>query len=258
MVKIISWNVNSIRKGIIDTLKDLITEYDPDILCFQETKCKDVDGEDFIRDKDIAKIYKYRYWSSSIKGQKGVALFSRVPPLKVEYNFGSGTEEITQGRVITAKFENFYIINTYVPNTGRGDIAEELRHDWHNALLDHLELMKDQVIIYCGDLNVVNNVELDTTHHKTQKNNIAGLKEFEKEHFDEIIELGFHDAYRHIHGEIVSYTWFSPIIRTVAWRLDYFLCNNVSKIVNVIHGKKLDSKISDHTWILLEHDCDLE
>ena len=162
--------------------------------------------------------------------------------------------QLKEGRVLILEFEELTLLNTYVPNTGRGEIAEDHRKVWHNALITWLadRFEEDKLFVWCGDLNVVSEPELDTSHHKVRpKKPIAGLKQFEKDHFDEYIELGLVDVFRTLYPDTISYTWFSPRNQEVGWRLDYFLVNDISRIEDVIHNEKLSSTVSDHTWIMI-------
>jgi len=254
-LKIVSWNVNSIRKGVSDTLSDIIHDQDIDIICFQETKATGHDAEKHFKDQtDLLDLYPYRYWNDSVSGQAGVAIWSKIEPVNVIKEVPR-LYQLNQGRILIAEFEGLTILNTYVPNTGRGEIAEDQRNVWHNALISWLtdQLEKDKLFIWCGDLNVVSEPALDTSHHKVRpKKGSAGLKEFEKDHFDEYIELGLSDAFRSLYPDEVSFTWYSPRNPVVGWRLDYFLVNDMSKVKDVIHTDKLSSIVSDHTWIMLK------
>lgn len=253
-MKIISWNVNSIRKGVADELSKLCKESDPDIICFQETKCTEEAGELYFKDNTILELYPYRYWNNSVKGMFGTSIWSKIKPLKVLKDIPR-IFQLKEGRVIILEFENMTILNTYVPNTGRGEIAEDYRKVWHNGIMSWLtdQFKKDKLLIWCGDLNVISEPRLDTSHHVIRPiNPCAGLKKFEYLQFNEYIELGLVDVYRYKYPNTRSFTWFSPRNQGIGWRLDFFLTNNISKVENVIHGPKLASTISDHTWIMLE------
>jgi len=253
-MSIVSWNVNSIRKGVLDTLVKLVEEQQPDIICFQETKCTEIDGENFLTSAlTLKEKYPYRYWNDSISGQAGVAVWSKIKPLNVIKEIPR-IYKLKEGRIIIAEFEHMTLLNTYVPNTGRGEIAESNRNVWHNALIDWLsdQFEKDKLLVWCGDLNVVSEPSLDTSHHKVRpKNGCAGLKQFEKNQFDEYIELGLSDVFRTLYPDTQSFTWYSPINKAVGWRLDYVLINDMSKVKDIEHGPKLASTVSDHTWIML-------
>lgn len=254
--KIVSWNVNSIRKGVHDTLIDLINSHSPDIICFQETKSSGKDAEKFLNSLDnpiIIDTYPYRYWNDSVKGHAGVAIFSKIKPNNVYYEIPR-LFQLNNGRIIIAEFNTFTIFNTYVPNTGRGQIAEDYRNLWHTAIMSWLtdQFNKSTKLIWSGDLNVVSEPHLDTSHHLVRPiNPCAGMKQFEKDHLNDYFNIGLIDVFRHLYPDTKSFTWFSPLNKSVGWRLDYFLVNDISIIQDIIHNEKLSSKISDHTWIML-------
>jgi len=254
-LKICSWNVNSIRKGVKEELYSLINNENPDIICFQETKCTKEAGELYFVDETLLESYPYRYWNDSVSGQAGVSIWSNVKPINVYYEIPR-LYQLKEGRIIIMEFEDMILVNTYVPNTGR-EIAENYRNVWHNSLMNWIpeQINNSKFFVWCGDLNVVSEPSLDTSHHETRntKNkDIAGLKQFEKDHFDEYISLGLIDVFRTLYPDTVSFTWFSNFHTHVGWRLDYFLVNNISKVKDIIHNKRLSKSISDHTWIILE------
>ena len=252
-MKIVSWNVNSIRKGVYDELFKLSEEQSPDVICFQETKASEYDAEEFFKNTILIEKYPYRYWNDSVGGQAGVGVWSKIKPVSVLKEIPR-MYQLKEGRILVLEFENLTLLNTYVPNTGRGEVAEDHRRVWHNSLMswlaDRFETPKP--LIWCGDLNVVSEPALDTSHHELRpKKPIAGLKQFEKDQFDEYIELGVVDAYRTLYPDTVSYTWFSNFHTDVGWRLDYFLVSDMSKVKDVIHNKRLPKSVSDHSWIMI-------
>ncbi len=254
-IKIVSWNVNSIRKGIDKELEYLVKDKDPDVICFQETKGIESDIEKFYKGTEVIKVYPHRYYNDSVKGQAGVAVWSKIKAKSVLKEIPR-LFQLKNGRILVLEYDNFVLLNTYVPNTGR-DIAENHRNVWHNALIDWLpEQLEHRGIIWCGDLNVVSEPHLDTSHHKSRpKRNVPpGLKDFEKEHLDEYLELGLYDVFRHKSPDLVSFTWFSMRHTNVGWRLDYFLVSKqiLDNVEEIIHGKKLGNLVSDHTWLMLK------
>lgn len=257
MVKIVSWNVNSIRKGVIKHLEGLIKEHNPDIICFQETKGVKKDIEPFFTFSAFIKDYKYRFYNDSVKGHAGVAVWSKIKPKNVVYDVG-GMVNLACGRVIHAEFDDFNLLNTYVPNSGT---YVDRRYFWHECMIKYLDSVeKDEIgrMIWCGDLNVVDEPALDTSHHKKrpEKGIIpAGLKDFEKDQFEIYKKYGLVDVFRTLHPEDKSFTWYSPKRSDVGWRLDYFMVGNeiIHGVKNILHGPKLESTASDHTWVIFEN-----
>lgn len=113
-LKISSWNVDGVRAWLKKNGEEYAMHEKPDILCLQETKC----SQEKIPDELNKFLDYYSYWCCSVKeGYAGVALFSKIDPLSVKY--GIDNEEFDQeGRCITAEYEEFYLVNVYVPNAG--------------------------------------------------------------------------------------------------------------------------------------------
>ena len=115
-MKIISWNVNGIRASVKKGLIDIIQDMDADIFCIQETKAQD----DQVKEA-LAELSGYSIFSNSAvkKGYSGVAILSKKEPLKITTDIQI-EEHDQEGRVITAEFADFFLVNVYVPNSGSG------------------------------------------------------------------------------------------------------------------------------------------
>ena len=111
-MKIISYNVNGIRAAIKKGILDWIRDEDPDIICIQETKA----NKDQVETHLINQIgYNHFWYSAEKKGYSGVAIFSKIQPLHIEY--GTGIDYIDkEGRVIRTDFKNFSVISLYLPS----------------------------------------------------------------------------------------------------------------------------------------------
>ncbi len=176
-MKLYSWNVNGIRAVIKkNLLAPFIEAHRPDVLCLQETKAERGQIE-------IELPGYHEYWNSALKkGYSGTAIFSRHEPLNVRNGFPaefahrySFADELlrdsaTEGRVITAEFERFYVLTVYTPNA-KDDLSRlALRFGhWDPAFLAYCQqLEKRKPVIFCGDLNVAH-TELDLAHPKPNR-----------------------------------------------------------------------------------------
>ncbi len=263
-MKLYSWNVNGIRAVINKGLfQPFIEEHTPDILCLQETKAKQGQVE-----IDLPEYTEY--WNSAERaGYSGTAIFSKQPPLQVLYNF---SDEISQrfnlvddgfgdptkeGRVISAEFDDFWVVTVYTPNA-KGDLGRlKLRHtQWDPAFLAHItSLEKTKPVLFCGDLNVAHQ-EIDLAHPKP---NIGkhGFTYEEREGFDAFVNAGFIDTFRAAYPDKPgAYSWWSHWAkareRNVGWRIDYWLASTsiASRVKNPqIHPKVLGS---DHCPVSIE------
>ena len=185
-MKLISWNVNA-RAAVTKGFMESFNELDADIFCLQETKLQP--------DQISLELPGYeQYWNSAVKkGYSGTAVFTRIKPLSVTN--GIGIEEHDQeGRVITAEYDNFYLVCCYTPNSQRELARLEYRMTWEDAFRNYLlELDKKKPVILCGDLNVAHQ-EIDLKNPKTNRKN-AGFSDEERAKMTETIRCWF---YRHI------------------------------------------------------------
>ncbi len=239
-MKIISWNVNGIRAVIKkDLFLSFVDKYDPDILCLQETKAE--------RGQVTLDLPQYNeYWNSAVKkGYSGTAIFSKTKPLNVVNGlpesiikkYGLIADDYgdpnTEGRVIAAEFEDFFVVTVYTPNA-KDDLSRiPLRHkQWDPAFLAYCkQLEKKKPVVFGGDLNVAH-TEDDLARPKEN----VGLKGFtseEREGFQNFIDKGFVDTLRIFTKGNGNYTWWSHFAnaraRNVGWRIDYILVSSTLK-----------------------------
>ncbi|KAJ4845284.1 hypothetical protein Tsubulata_015093 [Turnera subulata] len=156
-VKLMSWNVNGLRallklEGF--SALELAQREDFDILCLQETKLQEKDVESI--KQCLLEGYENSFWtcSNSKLGYSGTAIISRIKPLSVRYGLGISDHD-TEGRLVTAEFDSFYLISGYVPNSGDGLKRLSYRiTEWDPSLSNYLkELEKSKPVILTGDLN---------------------------------------------------------------------------------------------------------
>ena len=246
-MKLISWNVNGLRAAVTKGFMESFNELDADIFCLQETKLQP--------DQISLELPGYeQYWNSAVKkGYSGTAVFTRVKPLSVAN--GIGIEEHDQeGRVITAEYDNFYLVCCYTPNSQRELARLDYRMTWEDAFRNYLlELDKKKPVILCGDLNVAHQ-EIDLKNPKTNRKN-AGFSDEERAKMTELLGAGFTDTFRHLYpAAIEEYSWWSYMgkarERNTGWRIDYF-----------ITSKRLDDKIQEakiHQQIFGSDHCPVE
>ena len=256
-MKIISWNVNSVRARINNIL-DYIKNSKPDILMLQEIKTEN---------KNFPTIdFKKEGYTSYIFGQKsynGVAFVSKIKINNISTNFIK--DKLKQSRIIEGNIKNkkdsIKLINVYVPN---GNPVETEKYDykknWLNSFIKEVDkaLKKNKNIIISGDFNVIPE-EIDCHDHKKYENDALFKIEIRKK-FRELLNLGFTDVYRYINRNKQEFTFWD--YTSGSWqknnglRIDHFLVSNniLKNVQNIFINKKPRSKIkpSDHTPIELD------
>lgn len=247
MKKLISWNVNGIRACVKKGFLDFFNEIDADIFCIQETKLQkgqidlDLDGY-------------YQYWNyAERKGYSGTALFTKEKPINILYGLGL-EEHDNEGRVITAEFDEYYVVTVYTPNSKEKLARIEYRMQWEDAFREFLKKLElNKPVIVCGDLNVAHN-EIDLKNPKTNRKN-AGFSDEERGKFNLLLDSGFTDTFRYFYPDLEHmYSWwsyrFNARKNNAGWRIDYFL------VSNSLQDKLIDAKI--HTDILGSDHCPVE
>jgi len=219
-MKLLSWNVNGLRSILRKNFLEFLEAERPDILCLQETR---------VHPDEVEQLWPAAYttyWNTAArKGYSGTAIFTRARPLKV--TCGIGAEEHDQeGRVLTAEYEAFHLVNVYVPNAQRELTRLAYRQEWDRAFLRYLKkLERRKPVVFCGDLNVAH-TELDLANPKANVRN-HGFTPEERAGFSAYIKAGFVDTFREFEKGGGHYTWWSPMggarARNVGWRIDYFL-----------------------------------
>ena len=225
-MKLISWNVNGLRACVTKGFMDYFNKADADVFCLQETKLQEGQIE-----LDLPGYRQYWY-SAEKKGYSGTALFTRTEPISV--SFGIGIEEHDhEGRVITAEFDDFYVVTCYTPNSKRELLRLDYRMVWEDAMREYLKkLDRTKPVIMCGDLNVAHN-EIDLKNPKTNRRN-AGFTDEERGKMTELLDSGFIDTFRYFHPDATGrYSWWSYMFKAreknAGWRIDYFIVSDALK-----------------------------
>ncbi len=129
-----------------------------------------------------------------------------------------------EGRVVTLEFDDFYLVNVYVPNSQDGLRRLDYRMQWEDAFRAYLHGLGKPVVV-CGDMNVAHE-EIDLKNPATNHMN-PGFTDEERAKMTELLGSGFVDTWRFQHPTEEKYSWWSYRMaareRNVGWRIDYFL-----------------------------------
>ena len=250
-MRLISWNVNGIRAVLKKNFTEFLADYQPDILCLQETKARPEQV-----DLPLEMNGYHAYWNAAEKaGYSGTAIFTRREPIHVTNGMGID-EHDREGRVITAEFEHFYLVTVYTPNSQNELRRLPYRERWDAAFLAYCQsLEKNKPVIFCGDLNVAHR-EIDLARPKQNRRN-AGFSDEERAGFDRITEAGFIDTFRHFYPDIEgTYSWWSYRAgargKNIGWRIDYF-CVSPGLLEQIQQAEILTDVLgSDHCPVMLE------
>jgi len=248
-MRLISWNVNGIRACLGKGFLDFFNEVDADIFCIQETKVQQ--GQVQLNLEGY-----YQYWNYAVrKGYSGTALFSREKPMSVTDGIGIN-EHDQEGRVITAEYEKFFMVNVYTPNSQQELARLDYRMRWEDDFRGYLKALDaKKPVIICGDLNVAHK-EIDLKNPSSNGRN-AGFTDEEREKLSILLADGFTDNFRYLYPDKEHvYTWWSYMFRArernAGWRIDYFLVSD--RIRDRIKEATVYSDVygSDHCPVGLE------
>jgi exodeoxyribonuclease-3 len=222
-MKIVSWNVNGIRAIIKKGFIESVNEINPDILCLQETKAQENQVKEALFGIDSYKLYVN---SAYRKGYSGTAILSRPEPISVQYDMAI-EEHDKEGRVITAEYNDFFLVTVYTPNSGSELVRLDYRKKWDADFLKYVKNLENtKPVIICGDLNVAHQ-PIDLKNPKANYNKTAGYTQTEIDGFENLLKAGFVDTFRHFYPDTVKYSWwsyrFNSRAKNIGWRIDYFL-----------------------------------
>lgn len=252
-MEILSFNVNGIRAISKKTFFEDMHKLNPDVICLQETKATIEQVKETV--SEAFSDYEIYANEAERKGYSGTAIISKVSPISVSYDIGV-EEHDSEGRVICAEFDSYFLITVYTPNSGSELKRLDYRQRWDMDFLKYVKnLEKSKPVIICGDLNVAHK-SIDLARPKANYNKSAGYMQEEIDGLDAYIENGFVDTFRLKNNHEIKYSWWSyrggARYRNIGWRIDYFLVSNSlqlsikeANILNQIMG-------SDHCPVLLK------
>jgi exodeoxyribonuclease-3 len=252
LIRLYCWNVNGIRavqkKGFLTWLQRV----SPDVLCLQETKAHKDQLE-----QSLVNVEGYEsHWSSAERrGYSGVATYTKLKPLSVQYGIGK-PEFDNEGRVLITDFLEFMLFNVYFPNGKKDQTRLDYKLKFYEAILRYWQDLrtKGKQLVICGDYNTAHK-EIDLARPK-ENETISGFLPIEREWMDELVQLGYVDVFRLFNQQPHQYTWWDLMTRArernVGWRIDYFFVSKdlVPKVRNAWISPEVMG--SDHCPIALE------
>jgi exodeoxyribonuclease-3 len=254
MLKIWSWNVNGLRavmnKGFLDTL---LTEQ-PDLIGLQETKLQ----EEQIPSEILGLKDYNSYWScAEKKGYSGVALLTKPTPLSVKLGFDTLLYD-TEGRIVIAEYDRFYLFNIYFPNGQMNDGRLQYKLGFYERCLEVMEDCRatGKAVLVTGDYNTAHK-PIDLKHPKANSER-SGFLPIERAWLDKIVDAGWVDTFRHFDPSPDKYSWWTYLgkarDKNVGWRIDYFFIDKEHLSIVKNAGIRPDIFGSDHCPVWVEID----
>jgi exodeoxyribonuclease-3 len=249
-LKIVSWNVNGIRKRHAE-LVAFVAEELPDIICLQEIKAT---FEQVPEPLTTLSDY-FSYWHAGPRGYSGVSLHFRRSTFLERPSFSHPAFDM-EGRFVEAALGRVAIASVYVPNGGK-DYAAKLA--FLRALQSYVAdaERRGRLLLLCGDMNVARS-PIDV--HPAQRNErLIGQRADERRLLEELLEQGLVDVGRALCPDDQRYfTWWpfwkNAKANNIGWRLDYLLASR--PLAETVLGSAVRRSVgtSDHAPIVFE--CD--
>lgn len=252
-MKIISYNVNGIRAALNKGFIHWLEASNADVICLQEVKANE-DQLDLIHFKNIG--FHHIFWMPAAKkGYSGVAILSKHEPVHVEFGCGFDIYDC-EGRVLRADFDNFSLVNVYMPSGTTGDIRQAFKMQWLDDFYSYIMELKQSKpnLIISGDYNICHQ-PIDI-HNPVQNAKSSGFLPEERAWITKLLDGGFIDTFRHFNKEPHHYTWWTyrqkARERNLGWRIDYHMASMPLKDRLLSAGILKEAVHSDHCPIVLE------
>ncbi len=231
-VKLVTWNVNSIRQRL-ERLLALLERHTPDVVCLQETKVVDADFP--------AEPLRAAGYASAFAGQKsynGVAILAKTEPAEIASGFRDGGDD-EQARLLAATVAGVGVICAYVPNghaLGTEKYAYKLA--WLERLRGLLEREADpaRALALVGDFNIAP-TDADVHDPEAWRGQVL-CSDPERAALARILDWGLVDAFRSRYPDRVAFTWWD-------YRELGFPKNRGLRIDHVLLTQPLVAKLSD-------------
>lgn len=253
-----TFNANGIRSAARKGFFDWLRVERPDVLCLQETKAQEhqLPAEALGLDD-----YVYTFVDAQKKGYSGVAIYSLVPPDRVERGLGMPDYDV-EGRFVRADFGPLSIASLYVPSGTTGPARQEVKEAFLERFLAVLARMRHdgRSYIVCGDYNIAHR-DIDV-FNPVRCATVTGFLPQERAWLDTVVDrVGWVDAFRVVNHEPKQFTWWSnwrgAFENNLGWRIDYQLVTpDLAPRVTAARIERA-RRFSDHAPLTIAYDLEL-
>jgi exodeoxyribonuclease-3 len=254
-MKIITLNINGIRAGATKGFFEWLAKESPDLICLQEVKAH----PDQLTDPCFhPEGYHVTYLAAQKKGYSGVAIYSKEKPDQLISTLGHPIFD-DEARYLQADFGNLSVVSLYMPSGSSSEDRQAIKIQLMDDYLPILQAQRDsgREFIICGDWNIAHK-PIDLKNWKANQKYSGFLPE-ERAWLDKLFgEVGFIDAFRHVHPELEQYSWWSYRFRAweknVGWRIDYQVVTPGLKDAIQSASIYTEERFSDHAPVIVNYD----
>ncbi len=251
-MKIITWNVNSIRSRF-EHLEALLKNEDPDVVLLQELKCEETNLPPQLGDIP---------YNTAVYGQKtynGVMILSKQPIEDIQIGITNFPDD--QARYVQAFTGGVQVASVYVPNgQALNSEAYYYKLKFLEALYQHLKTIDflTEDLILGGDFNITP-TNADIGIPENWQNEVL-CSDYERMAYQCILNLGFSDCVKAIYPEHPPLTWWDyrkgSYEKGDGLRIDHILASpkfaDSLKTTKVLESYRKLAKPSDHAPVMAE------
>ncbi len=251
-MKIITFNVNGIRSALNKGLREWLIRENPDTVCLQEIKLSETE----LVEPVFQELGFHCYWYPAVKrGYSGVGILSKKAVNQLVKGIGNELYD-SEGRILTATFNDFRLVSAYFPSGTTGDIRQEVKYRFLDDFYTFAEELKKEgtPLLICGDVNICHR-EIDI-HNPKSNTKTSGFLPDERAWVEKFIHTGFVDTFRYKVKDPHHYTWWTyragARAKNLGWRIDYiFAANMKEEAIRHVHIHN-DVFMSDHCPVSLD------
>lgn len=237
-LRIVSWNVNSLRSALEKDFLVWLADFNPDIVCLQEVRAT----EQHLRPLEPLFPGYRAIWNPAIKpGYAGTAILTRFEP--ITHQKGLHNQPDPEGRSLTVDFGDFYVGSFYAPNATPNTPKIPIKQQWLKDFTQHVQEKSTKPFFLCGDFNVAHTTY--DSQNIPHPRNMNGCTPEERNGFQELFTTCslIDPARKNSEHETLSTWWDVPCaLRSMknGVRYDYILlqekCKDVVLEQNIHHN----------------------
>ena len=251
-MRVISLCADGIKNAAEKGFYGWIQEQDADFICIQDLGCAEYDLQ---ADQFFPTEYNAYFFDSVDGKENGVALYCKTLPKAIMTGLGFADFDM-EGRYIQADYSNVSVGCLLVPPGGEAGSEERARKSEFLELLKaHLGKIRNKrrEFIICGGWNIAQSAAdvQDTEQYSTR----SGFLAEERQWVEEVLELGYVDAFREINSDSDEFSWWPDGDRANnGLRTDYHLVSNGLRYA-IEYGAIYKSKeFSTHAPVIMDYD----
>jgi exodeoxyribonuclease-3 len=251
-MRVISLSADGIQNAAEKGLYNWVLEQDAEFVCIQDLGCAEYDLQ-----ADLFFPSPYNaYFLDSVDGKKnGVALYCKTLPKAIMTGLGFAEFDM-EGRYIQADYGNISVGCLLAPPGGDAGSTEQAhKSEFLELLKSHLGKIRNKrrEFIICGNWNLAHTAA--DVQNTEQNSTRSGFLAEERQWMDEVLELGYVDAFREINSDADEFSWWPEGDRTNnGLRTDFHLVSSGLKYAIEYGAIYKTQEFSSHAPVIMDYD----